>query len=213
MIALTVACGLACAVLVYAEWRQHAVTRAVAKTIASLAFVGVGVLAATDTPYARWIIVGLALGVVGDLALLGRAKRAFIAGLIAFLFGHLAYVVAMAQVVAPARWLASAQFTALVPVAIAALAIAKLWPHVGALRVPVIAYVLAIVVMVIGAFAVMHAGALPYESRYRLAVGAVLFFVSDLAVARDKFLVQSIANRAFGLPAYYAGQLLIAWSV
>ena len=46
-----------------------------------------------------------------------------------------------------------------------------------------------------------------------LLAGAALFFVSDLAVARDKFVGASFLNRAWGLPAYYAGQLLIAWSL
>ena len=65
--------------------------------------------------------------------------------------------------------------------------------------------------MVVGAFAVMHT--LPRANANWLASGAVLFFVSDLAVARDKFVGASFVNRAWGLPAYYAGQLLIAWSL
>jgi len=46
-----------------------------------------------------------------------------------------------------------------------------------------------------------------------LLAGAALFFVSDLAVARDRFVAPGFANRLWGLPAYYAGQLLIAWSI
>ena len=47
----------------------------------------------------------------------------------------------------------------------------------------------------------------------RFLAGAVLFFASDLGVARDKFVAPGFPNRAWGLPAYYAGQLLIAWSL
>jgi len=46
-----------------------------------------------------------------------------------------------------------------------------------------------------------------------LVLGAIAFFASDLSVARDKFVVRNYVNRAWGLPAYYAGQLLIAWSL
>jgi uncharacterized membrane protein YhhN len=40
-----------------------------------------------------------------------------------------------------------------------------------------------------------------------------LFFISDLAVARDRFVAPSFANRSWGLPSYYAGQLLLAWAI
>jgi uncharacterized membrane protein YhhN len=63
--------------------------------------------------------------------------------------------------------------------------------------------------MVIGAFAATRAEVAPVK----LAVGAALFFASDLAVARNRFVAKAFVNRAWGLPAYYAGQLLIAWSI
>ncbi len=68
-----------------------------------------------------------------------------------------------------------------------------------------IVYVATIVAMTVGALAA--------RGNTRLAVGALLFFASDLAVARDKFLARAFANKAWGLPAYYAGQLCIAWSL
>ena len=49
----------------------------------------------------------------------------------------------------------------------------------------------------------------------RLLLGAAgaLWWVSDLAVARQRLMVDSIWNRVWGLPCYYAGQLLLAWSL
>ena len=41
-------------------------------------------------------------------------------------------------------------------------------------------------------------------------LGALAFFVSDLAVARDRFVVKQFSNRLWGLPAYYLGQVLLA---
>ena len=40
--------------------------------------------------------------------------------------------------------------------------------------------------------------------------GALLFYLSDLAVARDRFVVRRFASRAWGLPAYYLAQVLLA---
>jgi uncharacterized membrane protein YhhN len=202
IVGLTIACALACGALVVAEWRRLSRLRAAAKVIASLAFLGVGWIASRHQPApASWIVAGLALGVAGDIALLGRGKRAFLVGLGAFLLGHLAYVAAITELAPPHTW---AGPLALAPIAVAAIALHQLWPRLGAMRVPVIAYVVVIVAMVIGALAV---------GREPLVAGAVLFFASDLAVARDKFVASTFVNKAWGLPAYYAGQLLIAWSL
>lgn len=209
---------LACAALVAAEYRHARVAKAIAKTIASLSFVAVALLGLTtcEPPvpawgeYQRYIVVGLVLGVVGDIALLGRASTAFLAGLGAFLLGHIAYVIAFAQLASPAAWLAP---LALVPLFAGGAVLAYLWPRLGAMRVAVIAYVIAIVTMMAAAIAAARVAEIPAENRALLVIGAALFFASDFAVARDRFVGASFINRAWGLPAYYAGQLLIAWSV
>lgn len=204
MIPYTVLCIFATAMLIYSE---HAGTRADklragSKVIASSSFIIVGVMANTGTAYSGIVITGLVLGAIGDVALLGRSSRAFLAGLVAFLLGHVAYVVAAAAVAPVGTWLSP---LAVIPVVVSAVALgAWLWPHLGSMRIPVIAYVLTITMMVIGAFAVPN----------RLfMVGAVLFYASDLAVAREKFVAPGFINKAVGLPAYFAGQLLIAWSI
>ena len=88
---------------------------------------------------------------------------------------------------------------------------AALWlsPHLGRLRVPVLAYVAVITVMVWGAVGVTVAGRGPWF----LAAGAILFYLSDLAVARDRLVTKVFGSRAWGLPAYYLGQLLLALTV
>jgi len=45
------------------------------------------------------------------------------------------------------------------------------------------------------------------------AVGAFLFYLSDLFVAREKFVKSEILNQAVGLPLYYIGQIFIASSL
>jgi uncharacterized membrane protein YhhN len=211
--AATAACALACAALLCAEWRRSAAGRAGAKLAASAAFLVVAASVSGGGAFGRWIGAGLAFGAVGDAFLLGRGRRMFLGGLVAFLLGHLAYVAGLALLVPPARWPGAAGAYAALPVAAGALAIAWLWPRLGGLRGPVIAYVAAIAAMVVGALAAFRAGALPAPQRTWLAAGAALFFVSDLAVARDQFVARAVANRLWGLPAYYAGQLLIAWSI
>lgn len=220
----TVCCAIACGVLVLAEARRWRRARVVSKLVASAMFIAVGAAAmAAETTagitiegwrmFQTIVVMGLVLGAVGDAALLGKSDRAFLAGLGAFLLGHVAYVIAAGQLVPPDTWLASAGPIAAAPAAVGLGVLAWLWPRLGGMKLPVIAYVLVIVAMVIGGIAILSAETLPAHNRQLFAAGAVLFFASDLAVARDKFVAATFVNRAWGLPCYYAGQLLIAWSL
>ena len=46
-----------------------------------------------------------------------------------------------------------------------------------------------------------------------LLVGAIGFYLSDLAVARQRFVHESLTNRPWGLPLYFGSQLLLAGTV
>jgi hypothetical protein len=46
-----------------------------------------------------------------------------------------------------------------------------------------------------------------------ITVGAVMFYLSDLAVARDRFVAPGFTNRVWGLPLYYGAQLILALTV
>ena len=83
-------------VLLYGEWKDDQTLRAVGKPFASLGFLVAAIgFGAFDSRYGAIIFVGLVLGALGDVFLLGRAKQFFIGGLISFLLGHVAYVVAL----------------------------------------------------------------------------------------------------------------------
>jgi uncharacterized membrane protein YhhN len=220
VIALTcaIACAIACAGLVLGEWRTDHRLRHVVKPLASGAFIAAGVVAVRASrgaidEFQLAVLAGLVLGALGDIALL--SPHGFLAGLGSFLLGHLAYAVAVGTYLPPRTWLGEAGPWAIAPLAVGAGALVWLWPHLGKLRGPVILYVAVIVAMVIAALALGRTTVPGMDRCHRelFAAGAVLFFASDLAVARDKFVAKAFVNRAWGLPVYYAGQLLIAWSL
>jgi len=222
MISMTLVCAFACAVLVLGEYLENDRLRYTAKPLASLAFILVGVFALIENSSISELaieefeiatLIGLVLGALGDIALL--SEHGFLAGLGSFLLGHVAYVVAVGTYLPPRTWLAAAGPYAAIPAVVGLAALAYLWPKLGKLRVPVIAYVLVIIAMVISAIALARTDVREMDRHRRdlFAAGAALFFISDLAVARDKFVAKSFSNRVWGLPIYYAAQILIAWSL
>ncbi len=217
----TLVCISAVASLVAAEIRNDRRGRLMWKPLASAAFCAVPILGgALDRDglgheLALWILAGLVLGAAGDIFLMFDSERSFLGGLIAFLLGHVAYVVAFARLVHPQRWIEGAMIAAPIFAAIAAAIVLRwLWPRLGAMRGPVIVYVAVISTMLVGGIAAAaHDHVLGARAGWLAAAGAATFYASDLAVAREKFVARDTWNRVIGLPVYYGAQLLIAWSV
>src|SRR5690606_15836297 len=81
-------------------------------------------------------------------------------------------------------------------------------PHLeGPMRVAVPIYIVVICGMV-----ALAVGTHVHRSGWMLLAGAFAFFVSDISVARDRFVSPGFDNRAWGLPLYYGAQLLLAAS-
>jgi len=209
IVALTMA---AVAFLLAAEYRDSRPGVWLSKPAASSGFIALALAAGaldptTGSSYGAWVLVALALSWLGDVLLIPRsAPGVFRAGILSFLLGHVVFAGAFLS-----RGLditATAVATALVAAA-AVLTLRWLRPHVPPdMVIAVRAYVLVISSMVVCA-----AGAAVITSDLRILAGALLFFVSDLAVARERFVTPGFANGCWGLPLYYGGQLLLASTV
>jgi uncharacterized membrane protein YhhN len=195
------------------------------------------------------IVLGLILGWIGDMFLLIRST--FLLGLVAFLFGHVAYVGAF---FVTGLDIGFTQVGAVL-VVLQGLPIAMwLLPKVSSsMKVPVAAYVVVITVMVVAAIGaygyaffaelpphvdnvieyiqadywrlVSATGSIPASAvssattstllptAFRRLLAAEMFYLSDICVARNKFVQRSCWNSAVGLPLYYIAQLLFAASL
>lgn len=203
--ALTLA---ALVVLLLSRWRGFLPGAWIAKPIASTGFVAAALAAgATQTRYGQLVLAALVLSWLGDVLLIPKqVKAAFLAGLVSFLLGHVAFAAAFVARGVSAPALALACVLLALPLAFA---LRWLGPHVkGSMKLPVRAYVFVISAMVACAAATVWAAGNPV-----VLLGAVAFYASDLAVARERFVVHTFANELWGLPLYYGAQLLLASTV
>ncbi len=197
--------------LLWAEKGRRPQLVLVFKAPLSILFVLAALLSAWPRPdYSHLVLAALLLGLSGDMCLAFSGRAAFMAGLGVFLAGHLAYVWAFGRLSAWAGWTG----WPLAPIAVAAVAV--FWwlrPHAGRFLGPVAVYIVAISAMLAGAWAVFaHSAAGPAGARAVL-LGAICFYLSDIFVARDRFIKDQYLNRLLGLPMYYGGQFLLALSV
>lgn len=202
---LIAATAIAVAALLVAECCDHRPGVWLAKPLASTGFVAIALSAgALGSAYGRWVLTALLLCWLGDVLLIPRgAPKAFRAGLFSFLLGHLVFTGAFA-----ARGLDLWTSACVAAAAAAAGWMALRWlrPHLPPdMAVPVRAYI-----AVISAMLVCAAGTVGHAGDPRILAGALLFYFSDLAVARERFVAPGFANKAWGLPLYFAGQVLLA---
>lgn len=203
-------CAAAVAGLLWAEHKDSARLRSLFKPAASLAFVLAAVAAgAVETPMGQALLAGLVLSAIGDIFLIPRSERLFLAGMGAFGIGHLAY--SFAFTLGGIRFGYEAAVAGGLTLGAGLIFLGPMRGKMGALSAPVGVYVLIIAAMV--ALSAGHWAAAGTGEAMRLAAGAVAFAASDLSVARDRFLKRAFFNRAWGLPLYYGAQCLIATAV
>lgn len=179
----------------------------VCKPLASTGFVAAAVAAgALGSTYGRVVLAALVLSWIGDVLLLSKRSGPFLGGLASFLLGHVAFGIAFILHGTDRLWALAALAILIVP---AVLVDRWLRPHVPAdMKIPVRAYIVVITGMLALAAGTSGAGA-----TLRILAGALAFYLSDLSVARDRFIRETFVNRLWGLPLYYGAQLLLASTV
>eukprot|EP00759_Apiculatamorpha_spiralis_P052558 PhF_6_TR5771/c0_g1_i2/m.8513 len=185
----------------YGDRSQNIYIQAIFKTLTSLCFIGLGMVNGSTNV----LMTALWLCLAGDVLLLGSSSGMFLSGLVSFLLGHVWYIIAFYprwELSRETTWRVGCCFMGMLPAVI----LISTWilQHTPKpMKAPVAAYIVVITVMVLSSVAA--------NDTWSIAA-AVLFFLSDITVARNKFVHKGFVNRIVGLPLYYAGQWMFALS-
>lgn len=198
-------------VLLFFEKQENRKGMLPTKTVLSLLFIVAAVSQIhLMQPYTLFIVIGLLFCLGGDVFLALPQDRMFLLGLVSFLLGHVCYVIGFIWIADPSILTLTG---VIITVLLGILIYTWLKPHLGTMKKPVIAYILVISFMFIGAWSVLGMPQQSIMARLLIFVGAACFYVSDIFVARDRFLKTGFINRLLGLPLYYLAQFLIAFSI
>lgn len=194
------------ALLLAIRWDYQAAVW-VLKPLASTVFIGVAMAAgALGSGYGTLILTALMLSWLGDVLLIPHGHGVgFKVGVLSFLLAHVMYLGAFVGLgLDTVSLLAAAAAVA----AAAAAIVPRLRDRIPAdLRAAVFTYIVVISAMLAAAVSASVSARIP-----AVFVGALLFYASDLCVARERFVTSAFANQLVGLPLYYAGQLVLAAS-
>ena len=199
---------LACASALYYAAMLHTPPRLARSLVKTLA-VGLLAVLAILTGGPMLLVSALMLSAAGDYFLSREGESAFLAGLASFLLAHVAYVILFAGMGGGMAVLGAEPWRGALAGAIVLFAGSMLWlllHRVGPrLRLPIAAYVAAIVAMGVAALGM---------SQPVVFAGALMFMASDTLLATELFLLSAISPHrmwmryaVWGL--YFAGQLLI----
>ena len=206
-ILLVFAIGSAAATIV-ADHRERFRLVYVFKPLTILLIALIAGLSASDSapPYKLLILAGLGLSLGGDVFLMLRNKR-FVEGLACFLAAHLFYIAAFLTGLLPA-WNSLALFSFIV---YAMIMIRFLFPRLGGMKFPVIAYMFVLAAM--AGFAAERFIQIGNARAICAFAGGALFVVSDSALAINRFLKKFKLAQPLILGTYFAAQALLALSV
>jgi uncharacterized membrane protein YhhN len=197
--------------LLYFENRENRKGLLPTKTALSLLFIAALLVQSPLIPrYHHLLLAGLISCLIGDVCLALPQQKMFLLGLVSFLIGHIFYVFGFFSVTHTSAW---TWVGSLVVFLVSGTVYSWLRPYLGEMKVPVVTYIIVISIMISGACSLLADPGLAQSGRFVAFLGAVSFYFSDVFVARDRFLKKEFLNRLVGLPMYYAGQFLLAFSV
>jgi uncharacterized membrane protein YhhN len=182
------------------------------KPLSTLLVISVAMLSLV-TPGAQpaftfWITLGLILSLGGDVALMFTSSRAFLIGLVCFLLAHIVYAIGFTL---PNGFHRQDLIVGAILIMIGAAVYYYLKPGLGKMKGPVLVYIAVICLMVNRAISTFFGQAFTTTQAWLISLGAILFWLSDLVLAINRFRHPFRLQR-LSLFLYYGGQLLIALS-
>lgn len=163
----------------------------------------------------RWFVVGLGLCLAGDVFLM-LPERFFLPGLVAFLLGHIAYIVAFGSLIPPARatfiWVFFIIASLILIGVLVYVRLARGMRVQGKtkMRLPVAGYTLVISLMAYSALLRLFDPAWDLTPALWVSAGAILFLVSDILNAWARFVGGIRNHRLKVMVTYHLAQIGLA---
>ncbi len=157
-----------------------------------------------------WMVLAMAFCILGDtLLMFNRGDEFFfVSGLAAFLTGHIFYIFAF-RIIQKKNQVGFHPLRSLVVLAYMVVILWLLLPAANELKVPVVFYATVISMMLIFAVQLTKIG----KFGWIIAIGALLFVISDSAIAINKFYTPIPKNRWIVMFTYIVAQYFIVRGV
>ena len=159
-----------------------------------------------------WFGLGILLSLTGDVLLMISLDRLFMAGLVAFLLAHAAYLVGFNI---PVPEISAWGFVLAIIVGLGGMRVTRrilsqlAANGQGHMRTPLIIYSTVISLMLLSAMMKLTDVTWNANAAVLVSVGALLFYISDIILAWHKFVSPIRYGRIYNIGAYHLGQITL----
>ena len=160
----------------------------------------------------HWFGLGVLFSLVGDVLLMISLDRFFLAGLVAFLFAHAAYIIGFnTPIPALSAWsLLLAVIIGINGVRVLRRILAPLAAQGEShLRIPLLMYGMVISIMLLSAMLKLTDISWNAFAALLVGIGAFLFYMSDVILAWMKFIAPVQHGRLYNMLSYHLGQVAL----
>ena len=156
-----------------------------------------------------WFGLGIFFSLLGDVLLMISLDRMFLAGLVAFLLAHIAYLIGF-NIPLPMFSAWSLVFAVMVGLGGTRI-IRRILESVGnnRMRRPIIVYSLVISLMLLSAMMKLTDVTWSVNASALVSLGAFLFYLSDIVLAWNKFVAPIQHGRIYNIGLYHLGQITL----
>ena len=159
-----------------------------------------------------WFGLGILLSLAGDVLLMISLDRLFLAGLVAFLLAHIAYVIGF-NIPLPVFSLWGIVLAVMIGLGgtrvirrILSLLVVKGQAN---MQTPIIVYSAVISLMLLSAMMKLSDITWDAGASVLVSVGAFLFYISDIILAWNKFVSPIQHGRIYNIASYHLGQIAL----
>lgn len=156
------------------------------------------------------IIGALVFSTMGDILLIFEGRPFFILGLLSFLLAHVLYVLIFRSRLGAIKLDFYTALCSLVIIAYYFFFMKFLWAHLGAMRIPVLAYALVISGMLWMALQLLRSTS---SFRWHIVLGALFFVVSDSLLSIQLFYSSFEFAHFYVMISYLLAQLLLVYGI
>ena len=156
------------------------------------------------------IIGALVFSTMGDILLIFEGRPFFILGLLSFLLAHVLYVLIFRSRLGAIKLDFYTALCSLVIIAYYFFFMKFLWPHLGAMRIPVLAYAFVISGMLWMALQLLRSTS---SFRWHIVLGALFFVVSDSLLSIQLFYSSFELAHFYVMLTYLLAQFLLVYGI
>lgn len=197
--------------LLVAELRENRPAQIILKCSAAFGFILLAYkFGALSSDYGRLIFFGLVFCAAGDVFLLSRTRKIFFQlGMLAFALGHVFYIFAASEILRPDMATSFIVLTTLLGLGFGSIVFLKLKP-----KLPLdMVWMVGIYTGVISLMLIRSVQTDMTGLHILIVPASILFAISDIFVARDRFVAPTPKNAFVITPLYFGAQALFALSV